>query len=246
MIKFSLLDVKSITSDIPRSNFAEADLENLADMILESGGIIKPLVVKVTGVETYSVIEGHFEYYGAVRAKEKNPRKGEMVNACVISPKEEDSIIKQASAIKGIDYYDKPINLPSEISGITKVELRLTNLELRVEKQINELKSELLQDRQSIDSKLKKIETETPKQIAPLEIFNNCEPSQLVLKLINAGFNQKAAEKVATSVDKESKNKKFDSLTDVIERVKIPSGKKQIRGITPEKMVVILDIWSRI
>jgi len=240
MIKFSLLDVKSISSDVPRSNFAESDLENLADMILESGGIIKPLVVKGTGVETYIVIDGHFEYYGAVRAREKDSRKGEMVNACVISPKEENSIIKQASAIKGDD------KLPPETSGIAKLELRLTNMELRLEKQINEFKSELLQDRQTTDARLKKLETETPKKIAPLEVFNNSDPSQLVPKLINAGFSQKAAEKVATSVDKESKNKKFASLSDVVERVKITHGKKQVRGITSEKMVVILDIWSRI
>lgn len=44
MLNFSLVDVKSITSDVPRSNFVEADLDNLADMILETGGIILSLI----------------------------------------------------------------------------------------------------------------------------------------------------------------------------------------------------------
>jgi hypothetical protein len=59
--------------------------------------------LKATGVETYTVIDGHFEYYAAVRAREKEPRKGEMVNAFVISPKEEDIVVKQASAIRGME-----------------------------------------------------------------------------------------------------------------------------------------------
>jgi hypothetical protein len=59
--------------------------------------------LKAIGVETYTVIDGHFEYYAAVRAREKEPRKGEMVNAFVISPKEEDIVVKQASAIRGME-----------------------------------------------------------------------------------------------------------------------------------------------
>lgn len=102
MLNFSLVDVKSIISDVPRSNFVEADLDNLADMILETGGIIRPLVVKMTGAESYTVVDGHFEYYAAVRSKEKDPRKGEMVNAFIISPKSEQIVKKQAEAMGGL------------------------------------------------------------------------------------------------------------------------------------------------
>ena len=112
MIDFSLVDVKSITSDVPRSNFAEADLDNLADIILEAEGIIRPVVVKATGIESFSVVDGHFEYYAAVRAKEKDARKGEMVNAVVISPKIEDIVTKQAAILqgkKGKDSSEKPV-----------------------------------------------------------------------------------------------------------------------------------------
>ncbi|ABA24300.1 conserved hypothetical protein [Trichormus variabilis ATCC 29413] len=249
MINFSLVDVKSITTDIPRSSFAEADLDQLADIILETGGIIRPLIVKATGAENYAVIEGHFEYYVAVRAREKNPRKGEMVNAFVISPKLEDLVIKQASAIRGIELLDKGgKTLPetTETTEIKKLESRLANLELRLEKQINEFKSELNQQRQQTADKIKNIEITTPKQISPLEIFNTLDQTKLTLKLINAGINESVANKIFTSIEKERKKRQFSSLSDVIERVKIPNGKTQKKGITSEKMVVILDIWSRI
>ncbi|HYW18247.1 MAG TPA: chromosome partitioning protein ParB [Nodularia sp. (in: cyanobacteria)] len=232
MIKFSLLDVKSITSDVPRSNFAESDLENLADMILESGGIIKPLVVKGTGIETYIVIDGHFEYYGAVRAREKNPRQGEMVNACVISPKQENIIIKQVSAIKDIDV------LPPGKPGTTNVESRLTNLELRLEKQLNELKSQLMQERQITDDKLKQLENHIPEkaeQTNPLNLLNTLDKFELSKKLHNSRIS--GAEKLAKAIVEarhKKTNKKFDDYREV---------RKSVKGLGENGILTIIDTW---
>ena len=156
MIEFYLVDVKNINSDIPRSNFGESDLENLADMILESGGIIKPLVLKATGVETYTVINGHFEYYAAVRAREKEPRKGEMVNAFVISPKSESIVVKQLEALKELKPAIEQVKLPSDP---TNLESCITSIELRLEKQINEYKVEQTQERRRLEDKLKEIDS---------------------------------------------------------------------------------------
>jgi hypothetical protein len=243
MINFSLVDVNSITSDVPRSNFVESDLDSLAEMILKGGGIIRPLVVKPTGVETYTVVDGHFEYYGAVRAREKNPREAEMVNAFVISPKVEDLVVKQAVILKAVESYEKLVKpTPDE----TNLEPRLTNLELRFEMQINELRSELAQERQRLDDKLKQIQGQIPKQIQPLEAFNTLSPSDLTRRLISAGFNNKTAVKVAESIEKERNKKQFVSLSDVVERVKVTSGKRQAKGITSDKMVDIVDSWSRL
>jgi hypothetical protein len=40
------------------------------------------------------VISGHTGYYAALKAREKDPRKGEMVNAFVIFPKDEDAVTR--------------------------------------------------------------------------------------------------------------------------------------------------------
>ncbi|MBD2778583.1 chromosome partitioning protein ParB [Iningainema tapete] len=244
MINFSLVDVKSISSNVPRSNFAEADLDQLADMILESGGIIRPLVVKATGVENYTVIDGHLEYYAAVRAKEKNPRQGEMVNAFVISPKIEDTVAKQATALRSLESSDE--NTVKPPVGTGNLEPRLANLELRYEKQINELKSEQVQERERLDDRLKQIESQIPKQIVPLAAFNTLSLTELTFRLKSAGFTNQTATKVAESVEKERKKKQFVSLSDVVERVKVTSGKRQVKGITSDKMVDIVDSWSRL
>jgi len=100
-MKFFLVDVKSITPSKPVEQFDKAEVEKLADSILECNGLLKPLVLKPTGPESYVVIQGNMEFHAAVKAREKDPRKGEMVNAFVISPKAEETVLKQIQHLQG-------------------------------------------------------------------------------------------------------------------------------------------------
>ncbi|MHC5777713.1 chromosome partitioning protein ParB [Nostoc sp.] len=249
-MKFYTVDVKNITCDIPPSNFSNDALSSLADMIIESGGIIRPLILKTTGLETYTVVDGHFEYYAAVRAREKNPRQCEMVNAFVISPKNEDEIFKQVAAFRGLDSDAKPeTKIPISIETNHSESISKNNDFNLLEKQINDLRSELAQERQErqkLYDTLKLIESQIPKQITSLDAFNSLSLLELTFRLRTAGFTDKKAVQVAESVEKERTNKKFESLKDILARVKVASGKKQIKGISGEKMVDIVDSWSRI
>ncbi len=100
MIKCYFVDIKDISSDLPKSNFVKSDLEQLADLILATDGLIQPLILKKSGGEKYTVVEGHREYYAALTAKEKNSSKAEMVNAFVIDDKIQSSAIEQLKLIK--------------------------------------------------------------------------------------------------------------------------------------------------
>ena len=244
-MKFYTVDVKNITCNVPPSNFSNDALNSLADMIIESGGIIRPLILKTTGLETYAVVDGYFEYYAAVRAREKNPRQCEMVNAFVISPKNEEEIFKQVVAFRELGSDNKPevetpikTNHPKPISNNNDFNL--------FEKQVNEIRAELAQERQKLYDTLKLIESQIPKQITPLDAFNSLSLLELTFRLRTAGFTDKKAVQIAESVEKERKKKKFESLKDVLARVKIANGKKQIKGISGEKMVDIVDSWARL
>ncbi len=234
MINFSLVDVKNITSEVPRSNFSEADLDSLANIILESGGIIRPLVVKATGAETYIVVDGQFEYYAAVRAREINPRKGEMVNAFVISPKVEDIVVKQAEILEARESSNQPIKPPVVA---TNLETRLANLELRFEKQINELKSGFAQERQKVDNKFKEISSQIPQQIEPLNLLNAGDQDDLSARLQRSRVP--GAEKIAKAiVDARNKKtqQKFEDYRDVV---------KSVKGLGEKTILTIIDTWSR-
>ncbi len=247
-MKFYTVDVKNISSDVPASNFPNDDLNNLADNIISSGGLIKPLILKMTGLEAYTVVDGHFEYYAAVRAREKNPRKYEMVNAFVISPDQEDNIFQQVAAFK-----ESSSTLPSETTYIKEgndLELNSLKQELSLLKtQIKDLISEQAQERQEIQKLyevIKLLENQIHKQITPLEAFNQLNLLDLTFRLRTAGFTDKKAAQVVESIDKERKKKKFDSLKDVVERVTIANGKKRVKGISSDKMVDVVDTWSRV
>jgi hypothetical protein len=100
MIKCYFVDIKDISSYFPRSSFAESDLEQLANLILATDGLIRPLILKEIGAEKYTVIEGHREYYAALAAKEQNSSKAEMVNAFVIRENIQSSAIEQLKLLK--------------------------------------------------------------------------------------------------------------------------------------------------
>lgn len=76
MTEFARLDIKEIKASIPRANFTEAKIEQAADLILASGGVVRPLVVKQTDIDSYELIDGALEYFAAVRAGERSaPRR---------------------------------------------------------------------------------------------------------------------------------------------------------------------------
>lgn len=235
MIKFYLVDVKNITSDTPRSNFAETDLDNLADIILKSGGIIKPLILKPLDLENYTVVDGHFEYYAAVRAREKNAREGEMVNAFVISPKSEDIVLKQVAALKEVEPSSsqqvKPLPVP------TNLESRLANLELRFEKQINEFRLEQAQERQKLEEKFKVMENRIPQRNEPLSLLNTLDKDELAVRLQRSRVSN--SEKIAKAiVDAREKKQKqeFEDYRDV---------KKSVKGLGEKTLLTIIDDWAR-
>ncbi|WP_373539981.1 ParB N-terminal domain-containing protein [Chamaesiphon sp.] len=99
MIKCYFVDVKSISSTVPKSKFKKTEIERLADAILATDGLLRPMILHETGIEKYTVIEGHREYYAAVRAKEKDLNKAEMVNAFIIDANSYKSAIEQLNLL---------------------------------------------------------------------------------------------------------------------------------------------------
>ena len=96
----SLVAVKRITSAVPRSNFAEPELEKLARLILESGGLINPIIVRRNGMDAYEIVDGDFEYYAAARAKEIEPIKGETIGAFILEEENEELLLEQLEILR--------------------------------------------------------------------------------------------------------------------------------------------------
>lgn len=238
----SLVAAKKITSTVPRSNFSDKELEQAAHLILKAEGVINPIVLRRTSIESYEVVDGHFEYYAAARAREIDALKGEMIGAFIVDDGNEEIIKEQVKLLRK----PKPISLSNRGSDSGNLEIRITNLESRIETLVEEFKKEQSNNRQVLAEELKALKEQIPNQIKPLDAFNNLNSRELISRLKSAGFSEKKAAQIAEVVDEERTKKKFESLPDVVERVKIPSGKKQQRGISEKKMVEIVDSWSKL
>lgn len=96
----SLVLVKKITSTVPRDNFRDRDLEKVAQLILELGGLINPIILRRNGMDAYEIVDGDFEYYAAAKAREINPQKGETIGAFILEPENEEFLLEQVQALR--------------------------------------------------------------------------------------------------------------------------------------------------
>ncbi|MEL4896469.1 chromosome partitioning protein ParB [Crocosphaera sp. Alani8] len=99
---FFLVDVDTIKCSVPYAEIQDCEniINRLANIILESGGIVNPLFVKKLGFNSYELVYGEVEYYAAVKASEIDPRKGEMIGAFVIEEEQEEPIKIQVDFLR--------------------------------------------------------------------------------------------------------------------------------------------------
>ncbi|MGK7881060.1 MAG: chromosome partitioning protein ParB [Crocosphaera sp.] len=99
---FFLIDVDTIKCSVAYSEIKEYEnvVDRLANIILESGGIVNPLFVKKLGFDSYELLYGEIEYYAAVKASEIDPRKGEMIAAFIIEDDQKELIKQQINFLR--------------------------------------------------------------------------------------------------------------------------------------------------
>lgn len=228
----SLVAVKKITSAVPRSNFTEANLEKLARLILESGGLINPIIVRRNGMDAYEIVDGDFEYYGAARAKEIEPLKGETIGAFILEEENEELLLEQLEILRKIAITEKKSisEVPQQSSSF---EQRLTNIETRLENRINELKAEYTREKQALIERVKDVESRIPKPVPLLEALNTQKESQLASNLKNAGIKSKT---IIDKIIKQRELEPFTSFENVVQR---------ITGLGEKTMIKVIDYWQR-
>ncbi|HCV32409.1 MAG TPA: hypothetical protein DGO89_20980 [Microcoleaceae bacterium UBA9251] len=228
----SLVLVKKITSTVPRSNFADRDLDKLARLILDSGGLINPIIVRRNGMDAYEIVDGDFEYYAAARAKEIEPLKGETIGAFILEEENEKLLLEQLEIHRktAITENQSVTVVPQQSSSF---EQRLTNIETRLENRINELKAEYTREKQALIERVKEVESRIPKPVPLLEALNTQDPSKLAINLKNAGItSQTMRDNIITQRDLEP----FTSFENVVKRIK---------GLGDKTMIKVIDNWQR-
>jgi septal ring factor EnvC (AmiA/AmiB activator) len=235
MTNFLIVEIEGVSSSVPRSNFEEADLDILADLILESGGILKPLVLKKIGFEKYEVVDGHFEYYAAMRAREKNPNKGEIVNAFIIHSEKEDVVLNQIAILKGLDAPEKSVKSLNEEIDISELfEQKLKPISNRV----NQLFSQL----ESVNKHLNQVSTDIEK-FANFDSHLHQKVDQIFTSIEKIQNSQN--QQINTNSSTITVNKNLDNMTknEILEfakqkNIKVAKGKKKAEIINAIKSQV--------
>ncbi len=230
MSEYYLVDVKSISSKVPRSQFSEDELEMLARSILDAGGLLIPLLLKQTGAESYDVLAGDRQYYAAVKAREINPRQAETVNAFVVAEKSAQAAIQQFSVL-----YPEPHDRSPQRPPTDGIDQRLSNLESRLESALQEIKQSQKQDVQRLEQQIQTLQKQIPPKVEALEIFNSASSVELLQKLKSAGITGKNATKLITAIEMARAEEKFTSFTDIVKRT---------NGLGLPRMLAILDAWN--
>ncbi|ACB50899.1 hypothetical protein cce_1549 [Crocosphaera subtropica ATCC 51142] len=230
----SLVSVKRIQSSVERSQFNEDDIDKAAQAILSAEGIINPIILEGNNSESYQVISGYFEYYTAVRAREIDPRKGEMISAFIIEDNKEDAIKTQIEIFRKSAQILPPIPTVNDNSDqkLLNMESRLNNIEARFERQLKEVKDNYKREIEILNMQLTEIKERLPKPIDCLEALNTFELSTLISHLRRIKVPKNIPEKI---INEREKNGMFKSCSDVVSRVD---------GIAEKRMIKIIDHFS--
>ena len=203
MWKFLRVDITDINPSVARETFSETELENLADLIIEMGGIIRPAILKKADNkkvdERYNIISGDLEYYASVIANKKVPDI-EMINAFVVDKEAENIALQQMQLLSAAPAI---ITTPEEIYN--SLELRMSNLEKLLETELQAIREEYQKEIKRLEEK---IPPPPPSSKSILELLNTCDANQLK----KAGINK-------TVTGNFQKEKPFVSLDDIIDRV---------------------------
>ncbi|CAO5062336.1 Chromosome partitioning protein ParB [Microcystis aeruginosa] len=206
MWDFLLIDLQDVVATKERSYFPETDLHNLANLIVAMKGLMRPVILKTIGFERFQIIEGNLEYYACLIAKEKE-RSLETINAFVVDKEAENIALEQ---IQLLSPSPGLINTSEKIDN--PLELRMSNLEKRLETQLQAIREEYQKEIKRLEEK---IIISPPRPAShpsksSLDLLNSCDANQL----------KKAGIPPASVNDflKKRSEKPFGSLEDVQRR----------------------------
>jgi len=239
MLLTKLLETEYISSDRRKEEFSETEIEELAGKILLANGVINPIVVKQVGPLSYAVVEGHFEFYAALRAKEINPGFEEIqVFILTDDPKIDDAILEQVRLLRGKQdearvLAQKVLDLDNRLKDLHSKVLDLDN---RL-KDLHSMQDEarvLAQKVLDLDNRLKDLHFEAQKNyIVELELIKlvreiHDEIKKSKIKINSAtldeltnvtGIGKSTASKIIDLREKHGSFKSFDDLLSKLKRI---------------------------
>ena len=228
MWKFLRIDLDNISSSEALSSFEQNKLENLANLIIDMGGIVCPITLKQTGFEQYEILNGNLEYYASRIARERNSSI-ETISSIVINHEYEDNAKQQIQLLR------PELNAPKpDIDNHPDIEKCLSEFRLSITNELQAMREEIkrLEEKIIISPPPASPPASPPPSPSPsppsksiLELLNSCDANQL----------KKVGIPPASVNDflKKRSEKPFDSVEDI--------RKRRVTGIGQVRLAKLVD-----
>jgi len=107
----SSIDLDMIISPVSQdiSQFQSSQIEHLANLFLQAGGTIKPILLRRASPISFEILEGYFEYYAAIKAQEID-EQFTAIRAYVVPPDLESTILEQYQFLRS---HSAPTPIPN-------------------------------------------------------------------------------------------------------------------------------------
>jgi hypothetical protein len=139
----SSIDLDMIVSPLQElSQFPSSQIEHLADLFLQAGGTVKPILLRKISPIAFEVLEGHFEYYAALKAQEINDQFT-AIRAYVVPPELESTILEQYNFLRSPST-SAPQAQPDLAQNLAQMETAIAN---RLEQKLTSTIDRIVEER---------------------------------------------------------------------------------------------------
>lgn len=191
-LQTKLVAVNRVSSSLARSSFPSDQIDKVANLIISAEGVINPIIMRRTSFDSYEVIEGHFEYYAAVRARELSILKGEMIQAIILEPENEETLLEQVNILRRNSSASSPSSTENSnqsretinLDQVTNIEDKFINLEKIFKAQFDELQKA----NRSLENQLTELFHQNQKPTINEELVNQIaqKVSETILPIISS------------------------------------------------------------
>jgi hypothetical protein len=160
----SSIDLDMIISPVSQeiSQFQSTQIGHLANLFLQAGGTIKPILLRRVSPMSFEILEGYFEYYAAMKAQEIDGQFT-AIRAYVVPPELESTILEQYKFLRSPSA-PIPIPNPPPVTNVSpdldKIEEAIAN---RLEQKLTAAIEKTIEDR--INASLQIIVGQITKQL---------------------------------------------------------------------------------
>jgi hypothetical protein len=136
------LDTIAVPISITNAQFPPSQIECLANLFLKAGDTISPILLRKISPIAFEVLEGHFEYYAALKAQEINDQFT-AIRAYVVPPDLESTILEQYNFLRSHST-SAPQAQPDLAQNLAQMETAIAN---RLEQKLSTTIDRIVEER---------------------------------------------------------------------------------------------------